>query len=83
MKQEIIEIIKGQKELGISVPFESPIEADISTTPEFYFITLNNNPEKKNASTPQQIMAGCLSMTSVGDVKNYHQKKVLKESLET
>ncbi|MDO9152971.1 MAG: hypothetical protein Q7U47_04570 [Paludibacter sp.] len=59
LKQEIIEIVKSQKELGISVPFESPEEVDI-LTPEFYFITLDNNAEKENASTPKQTMAGYL-----------------------
>ncbi|MCA6433918.1 MAG: hypothetical protein IM574_09940, partial [Cytophagales bacterium] len=60
LQQEIIEIIKSHKELGISVPFESPERTDITTTPEFYFITLNNNSKKENASTPQQTMAGYL-----------------------
>ena len=59
LKQEIIEIVKSQKELGISVPVELPIEFDV-LTPEFYFITLNNNAEKENASTPMQTMAGYL-----------------------
>jgi hypothetical protein len=59
LKQEIIEIVKSQKELGIAVPFESSEEFDI-LTPEFYFITLNNNAEKENASTPKQTMAGYL-----------------------
>lgn len=59
LKQEIIEIVKSQKELGIAVPFESPEESDI-LTPEFYFITLDNNAEKENASTPKQTMAGYL-----------------------
>lgn len=59
LKQEIVEIIKSQKELGISVPVELPIEFDV-LTPEFYFITLNNNAEKENASTPMQTMAGYL-----------------------
>ena len=59
LKQEIIEIVKSQKELGIAVPFESPEEFD-KLTPEFYFITLDNNAEKENASTPMQTMAGYL-----------------------
>lgn len=59
LKQEIIEIVKSQKELGIAVPFESPEEFDI-LMPEFYFITLDNNAEKENASTPKQTMAGYL-----------------------
>lgn len=58
LKQEIIEIVKSQKELGIAVPFESPEEFDL-LTPEFYFITLDNNG-KENASTPMQTMAGYL-----------------------
>lgn len=59
LKQEIVEIVQSQKELGISVPVELPIEFDV-LTPEFYFITLNNNAEKENASTPMQTMAGYL-----------------------
>jgi hypothetical protein len=60
LKNEIIEIIKSQIELGISVPIELPAEKDISS-PEFYFITLNNNADKaKNSSTPKQTMAGYL-----------------------
>jgi hypothetical protein len=59
LKQEIIEIIKSQKDLGIEVPFESCEELDL-LTPEFYFITLDNNAEKENASTPKQTMAGYL-----------------------
>ncbi len=59
LKQEIIEIVKSLKELGIAVPFETPEEFDI-LTPDFYFITLDNNAEKENASTPMQTMAGYL-----------------------
>lgn len=59
LKQEIIEIVKSQKELGIAVPFESPEEFDI-LTPDFYFITFDNNAAKENASTPKQTMAGYL-----------------------
>lgn len=58
LKQEIIEIVKGQKELGIAVPFETP-EANDLLKPEFYFVTLKN-AEKENASTPRQTMAGYL-----------------------
>lgn len=59
LKQEIIEIVKSQKELRIAVPFQSPEEFEI-LAPEFYFITLDNNTEKENASTPKQTMAGYL-----------------------
>ncbi|MDP3432800.1 MAG: hypothetical protein Q8T04_07535 [Bacteroidota bacterium] len=59
LKEEIIEIIKSQIELGLDVPFELPSEKDV-LSPEFYFITLDNNAEKENASTPKQTMAGYL-----------------------
>jgi len=59
LKKEMINIIKSQKELGITVPFELPKEVNV-LTPEFYFITLDNNAKKENASTPKQTMAGYL-----------------------
>lgn len=57
LKYEIITIIKSQKELGISVPFELSEEDLLS--PEFYFITLDNAPNKKS-TTPKQTMAAYL-----------------------
>ena len=57
MKNEIIEIIKSQQYLGIDLPFELP-EASSLISAEFYFIVLNNNPEKENGSTPKQTIAG-------------------------
>lgn len=59
LKEEIIEIIKSQIELEISVPFELPKKDDL-LTPNFYFILLDNNAENENASTPKQTMAGYL-----------------------
>jgi hypothetical protein len=59
LKQEIIDIIKSQKDLGLCVPFELSDEEKL-LCPEFYFITLNNNAETKDASTPKQTMAGYL-----------------------
>ena len=59
LKQEIIEIIKSLIELGLTVPFELPEGVDV-LTPEFYFITLNNNANTEKASTPMQTMAGYL-----------------------
>ena len=56
-RKEIIEIIRSQRSLGISVPFQIPEEKEI-LTPEFYVITLDNNKEK--GSTPKQTMAGYL-----------------------
>jgi hypothetical protein len=59
LKQEIIDIIKSQKDLGLCVPFELPNENEL-LCPEFYFITLDNNAGTKDASTPKQTMAGYL-----------------------
>lgn len=80
LRREIIEIIKSQNELGIPVPFESPSESDISTIPEFYFITLDNNPEKENASTPQQIMAGFLFNDKRWGCKKLSSKKSVESA---
>ena len=77
LKQEIIEIVKSRKELGIAVPFESFEEFDI-LTPEFYFITLNNNAKKENASTPKQTMAGYL----FNDMRWGCKKLTTKDSVE-
>lgn len=73
LKQEIIEIIKSQKDLGLSVPFELPKEENL-LPPEFYFITLNNNAEKENASTPKQTMAGYLFKKPRWDCKRLSTK---------
>ena len=91
LKQKIIEIIESKKRLGIEVPFELPTIDEISSKPEFYFITLNNNPTKENGSTPKQTMAGYLFKekrwdcsrltkgkcveTDFGDVTNRDNKK--------
>ncbi len=60
LKQEIIEILKSQKNLDINIPFELPNKLDdILLHPDFYFITLDNNAKTKK-STPKQTMAGYL-----------------------
>lgn len=59
LRAEIIEIIRTQIKLGVSVPFKTPQETDL-LMPEFYFIILNNKAETANASTPKQTMAGYL-----------------------
>ena len=59
LKEEIINIVESQKEIGISVQFDVPREHNL-LSPEFYFITLNNNAEKEKGSTPKQTMAGYL-----------------------
>lgn len=59
MKDELIDIVKSQKDLGIEIPFELPSSNDFSK-PEFYFITLDNNAKSTNGTTPKQTMAGYL-----------------------
>lgn len=73
LKHEIIDIIKSQKDLGLAVPFELP-EEDNLLPPEFYFITLNNNAKKENASTPKQTMAGYLFEDYRWDCKRLSEK---------
>lgn len=78
LKNEIIEIIKSQIELGLSVPIELPTEKDV-LSPDFYFITLDNNAKDKNSSTPKQTMAGYLF-----DNKRWGCKKLTtKDSVES
>ena len=60
---ELISIIKGLTLLGVPVPKELRGElspTDFASTPEYYFITLNNNPEGKGDKTPQMTMSGYL-----------------------
>lgn len=60
-KQEVCDIIESQKLLDIALPNElkNLLKKDISGY-EFYVITLNNNEERENGSTPKQTMAGYL-----------------------
>lgn len=78
LKQEIIEIIKSQKKLGISVPFEIPDGVDV-IAPEFYFITMDNNASTEKASTPKQKMAGYLFKDKRWDCKRLSTKCVETE----
>jgi len=60
-KQEVCQIIESQKFLGIDIPdsLKNIVLEDIGGY-EFYVITLNNNSEKVNGSTPKQTMSGYL-----------------------
>lgn len=62
LKSEIIGIINALDKVGISIPqgLRGISENDIEPRPEFYFITLNNNPYKIGASCPKQTMSGYL-----------------------
>lgn len=61
-KQEIIQIISGLESLGVKTPasYNNICVADFTDDPAFYFITLDNNADKINASTPRQTCAGYL-----------------------
>ncbi len=57
--KELIKIIESLKLLEFNIPFET-LKVEDFLTPEFFFITLNNNKEKSKGSTPKQSMAGYL-----------------------
>lgn len=59
---ELISIIKGLRLLGVDVPEsikDDLTEEDFCQKPEYYFITLDNNPDE-NDNTPKMTMAGYL-----------------------
>jgi len=74
LKQEIIDIVESLKYLEMS-PFEKQIEKVDLLTPEFYFITLNNNASKKR-STPKQTMSGYLFNDMRWGCKRLSSKRV-------
>ncbi|MGM0408599.1 MAG: hypothetical protein ACQERU_11485 [Bacteroidota bacterium] len=60
-KQEVKEIIEIQKMLGVSIPDElKDLKIEYIGGYKFYVITLNNNAERENGSTPKQTMSGYL-----------------------
>jgi len=61
-KKELIEIVKGLKNLGVKLPAEyiNICVEDFSNSPEFCFITLNDNAENERESSPHQTCAGYL-----------------------
>ena len=60
MKEEIVEIVKSQINLGIAVPIAlHDIKSNNITNYEFYIITLNNT-ESDSKRTPKQTMAAYL-----------------------
>ena len=62
LKPEIVSIIEKVQLLGVEVPnaLRNIKIGDIASKPEFYFITLNNNPDEKSNNTPKQTMSGYL-----------------------
>lgn len=62
LKPEIVSIIKALIKLGVKVPESLKVieENMVCDKPEYYFITLNNNPSGKSGSTPEMTMGGYL-----------------------
>lgn len=77
LKQEIIDIVKSQIELGIEVPFELSKLNSLFSQPEFYFITLDNN-SNDGKSTPKQTMAGYLFKEKRWDCKKLSTKNCVE-----
>jgi len=78
-KQEICDIIESQKMLGIELPVElKNLHTKEISGYEFYVITLNNNVDKKNGSTPKQTMSGYLFYD-----KRWNCKKVSTKTVQT
>lgn len=57
MKKEIFDIVANLNTLEIC-PIRIKDKSEINDEPEFYFITLNNNPETEAHSTPKMTMGG-------------------------
>jgi hypothetical protein len=93
MRKEIVNIIESYKKLDINIPFGNiPKVSSILSDPDFYFITLDNNPEKEGACTPKQRMSArlfndkrwnCERLTEklivqneFGDVTDINNKKI-------
>lgn len=76
LKQEMIDIVESLRYLEIAIPFETPVEKEEILSPEFYFITLDNNAATENASTPRQTMSGYLFDDRRWDCKRLSSKRV-------
>lgn len=76
-KFEICQIIESQKFLGVDLPdsLKNLSIMDIGCY-EFYVITLNNNSENINGSTPKQTMSGYLFSDKRWNCKKVSQKTV-------
>jgi len=74
MRHEIVSMIKSLKYIDQDMPLDIPKLSSISPNPDFYFITLDNNPEKEGASTPKQTMAAYLFKDKRWDCKELSTK---------
>lgn len=78
---ETISILKNRRYLDPTYPVElkNIRSEEFATQPEFYFITLDNNPESVNSSTPKQTVGGYL----FNDKTRWNSPKVSKETIES
>lgn len=74
---ELISIIRSLIKLGVDVPMSlHRIEIDdFMVSPEYFFITLNNNKEAGRDTLPMETMAGYLFTETNGDWKAYKYSK--------
>lgn len=77
LKPELISIIRSLIKLGVDVPMPlHHIEIDdFMVTPEYFFITLNNNKEAGRDTLPMETMAGYLFTEANGDWKAFKYSK--------
>jgi len=78
LQREIIDIFTSLKNLGIKVPFELDSKDNL-LEPEFFFITLDNNKNSDNGSTPKQTMSGYLFEDGRWECKKISTKTVESE----
>lgn len=62
LKPELVSIIQKLDSLGVNIPdsLKNISCEDIASEPDFYFITLNNNPKPGTDNTPKNTMGGYL-----------------------
>lgn len=62
LRPEIVSIISSLDKIGVEIPntLKGITEDDFNLEPEYYFIILNNIPNKEGGSTPQQTISGYL-----------------------
>ncbi len=78
LRKEVVEIVKSLDNIGMQLPFSSVLREEDILPPEYYFITLDNNPNNEDSSTPQQTMAGYLF-----NKKRWGSKKIARNTVES
>lgn len=81
LKPELKSIIDSLIKLGVDVPetLHNINIKDFAKTPEYYFITLNNNKEVERNASPMETMAGYLFTKANGDWKAVKYSKNASE----